>query len=147
MQINLSLCLPRDELSIPVARHICRHALQDLGVGDDCRTDIEIAVTEACANVLKHSGGDDEYEVRVTVADDICIIRVIDTGRGFDSASLAADEDVPGLSDESGRGIFMMKALVDRVKLESKPEVGTVVHLEKRLEFDDDSIVHRLAST
>lgn len=140
MQINLSLCLPRDALTIPVARHICRHALEDLGIDESCRVDIEIALTEACANVLKHSGGDDQYEVRVSVEDDVCVLRVVDTGRGFDSSSLVDAE----ASAESGRGIAMMRALVDRVKLESKPEVGTVVHLEKRLGYDEGSVMHRL---
>lgn len=140
MQINLSLCLPRDAVTIPVARHICRHALDDLGVEEESRYDIEIALTEACANVLKHSGGDDEYEVRLTVDGDVCVLRVVDTGRGFDSANLLTASP----SDESGRGIAMMQALVDRLKLTSKPEEGTVVHLEKTIAYDADSIMHRL---
>ncbi|MDQ1437905.1 MAG: serine/threonine-protein kinase RsbW [Acidimicrobiaceae bacterium] len=143
MQINLSLCLPRDEVTIPVARHICRHALTDLGVDEDCRSDIEIALTEACANVLKHSNSDEEYEIRVTVENDVCIIRVIDTGMGFDAANppLLAQAD-----DESGRGIAMMRALVDQVRLESKPEEGTVVHLEKRLGYAEQSVMRKLAA-
>ena len=140
MQINLTLCLPRDELTIPVARHICRHAMEDLGVDDGCRSDIEIALTEACANVLKHSGGDDEYEVRLSVEDESCVIRVVDTGRGFDSGNLMTAAP----SAESGRGIELMRALVDRVQFESKPEEGTVVHLEKRLAYTEGSVMHRL---
>lgn len=141
MQISLALCLPRDELTVPVARHICRHALEDLGVEEDCRGDIEVALTEACANVLKHSGGEEEYEITVSVEGTVCVIRVIDRGEGFDAAAplAAAAQD-----DESGRGIALMKALVDRVKLESKPEEGTIVHLEKRLEFSEKSILKRL---
>ena len=142
MQISLSLCLPRDEVTIPVARHICRHALEDLGVADDCRADIEVALTEACANVLKHSGGEDEYEIKVSVEGEACVIRVIDTGRGFDAT---VPFDRASADDESGRGIALMQALVDQVKLESKPEEGTVVHLEKRLEYRESSILKRLS--
>ena len=127
-------------MTVPVARHICRHALEDLGVDPECRSAIELALTEACANVLKHSGGEDQYEVRLTVEDDLCILRVVDTGQGFDSSSLMEADP----TDESGRGILMMKALVDRVRLESKAEEGTVVHLEKRLEYHDRSIMSRL---
>ena len=140
MQVNLSLCLPRDEMTIPVARHICRHALQDLGVEAECSSDIEIALTEACANVLKHSGGEEQYEVRLSVEDEVCVIRVVDTGRGFDASSLTVAEP----SDESGRGILLIKALVDSVKFESKPEEGTVVRLEKRLEFTPNSAMKRI---
>lgn len=141
MQISLALLLPRDELTVPVARHICRHALEDLGVAEECRGDIEVALSEACANVLQHSGGEDEYEITVSVDEGVCTIRVVDSGRGFAAAPLdrAADDA------ESGRGIALMKALVDRVKLESKPEDGTIVRLEKRLEFDEASVVKRLS--
>jgi serine/threonine-protein kinase RsbW len=141
VQINLALCLPRDELTVPVARHICRHALNDLGVAADCTSDIEIALTEACANVLKHSGGEDQYEVRLSVDDGLCIIRVVDTGQGFDPSDVIKADP----TDESGRGLALIEALVDRVKFESKPEDGTVVHLEKRLEFEDGSVMRRLS--
>lgn len=127
-------------MTIPVARHICRHALEDLGVAAETSSDIEIALTEACANVLKHSGGDDQYEVRLSVEDEVCVIRVVDTGRGFDASNLQAASP----SDESGRGITLIKALVDSVKFESKPEDGTVVRLEKRLGFTPDSAMKRI---
>jgi serine/threonine-protein kinase RsbW len=142
MQINLSLCLPRDEMTIPVARHICRHALADLGVDEECQDDIELALTEACANVLKHSGGEEQYEVRLSVEPEVCVIRVVDTGHGFDSALVGPPEQM----GESGRGIRLMQALVDRVKFESKPEEGTIVHLEKRLAFPPDAPIAKLSS-
>jgi hypothetical protein len=37
-----------------------------------------------------------------------------------------------------------MRALVDKVRFESKPEAGTIVHLEKNLEFDENSPVRQL---
>lgn len=141
VEINLTLCLPRDVLSVPVARHICGHALREVGVHETCSGDIELALTEACTNVLDHSTADDEYEVVISINDDTCVIRVRDTGRGFDYASL---EGSPiDLAAESGRGIRLMNALVDRVKFSSVPEAGTIVHLEKQLRFDEDSPVRR----
>jgi serine/threonine-protein kinase RsbW len=144
MQITLSLALPRDEHTIPVSRHIVHHALDEVGADKDCIADIALAQTEACTNVVKHSGPGDQYEVRVDIDHEKCVIRVIDTGRGFDSQSLgdgAADD-----SAERGRGIQLMRALVDEVKFVSKPEAGTIVHLEKSLSFTPDSVVNRLSS-
>jgi len=141
VQITLTLALPRDEGTIPVARHIASNAIEEIGVLEDAVHDIAVALTEACTNVLKHSGPGDEYEVSIEVAGDQCIIRVIDTGHGFDSTSLGlADADT---SAEQGRGIQLMRALVDQVKFISKPEAGTVVHLEKALPFEEDSILAR----
>lgn len=141
MQIILALALPRDEQTIPVSRHIAVGAMAEIGVSEDCIGDIAVALTEACTNVLKHSGPGDEFEVSLEVDDDECVIRVVDTGRGFDSQSLGFDH--ADASAEQGRGIELMRALVDQVKFISKPEAGTIVHLEKTLDFEDDSFVRR----
>ncbi|MDQ4026381.1 MAG: ATP-binding protein [Actinomycetota bacterium] len=147
MEIHFSLCLPRDEESVPVVRHICRDALLELGVGTSCVGDVELAVTEACTNVLKHAAGTgDEYEVTVSVAEDDCVIRVIDSGVGFDHETVDR-ETGPGSGSESGRGVFLMAALVDDLRFTSKPEVGTVVHLEKKLQLTEDSVIRRLRKT
>jgi serine/threonine-protein kinase RsbW len=76
--------------------------------------------------------------------DERCVIRIIDTGHGFDGESLG--RTASDLSAERGRGIELMRALVDRVKFESKHEAGTVVHLEKELSFVGGSPVARLVT-
>ena len=141
VEINMGLFLPRDARTVPVARHICREALRELGVRGECVSDIEVALTEACTNVLDHTGDGEQYEVQVTLAEKDCIIRVVDTGPGFDAAAPRTRSD--GTS-ESGRGIELMHALVDRVKFESRPEDGTIVHLEKQLEFVEGAPVTAL---
>lgn len=132
IEINLTLCLPRDTQTVPLVRHLVGAALQEFGVTDECRGDIELALTEACANVVDHSHVDDEYQVRVAVDPDRCQIRVVDTGHGFDFSTLAGEAN---LTDERGRGIQLMRALVDRIRFQSEPEDGTVVHLVKELDF------------
>jgi serine/threonine-protein kinase RsbW len=142
MRISFTLRLPHDELSVPIVRHICRSALLELGVEDPCLGDIELAVTEACTNVLKHAQGNNlQYEVQVEVNEDACEIRVIDAGAGFFSTE--AFSPASG-SAEEGRGLHLMRALVDDLRFVSKPEQGTIVHLAKRLELSDDSILQKL---
>ena len=145
MQITLSLNLPRDEMSIPVARHIVKAALENVGVDEEYVHDVEVALSEACGNVLRHSGPGDEYEVNVELTGRTCTIRVIDTGRGFDFATLVDGET--DLQAERGRGVNLMHALVDRVKFISKPEAGTVVHLEKDLAYADNSLLAKAAKS
>src|SRR5205814_5294225 len=99
--------------------------------------------TEACANVIEHSSdAEDDYEIRVAVNDHFCEIRVIDTGRGFDAETLS--DSAADVSAERGRGIQLMRALVDKVRFESKPEAGTIVHLEKHLDFEESSPLRQL---
>ena len=131
MRVNIVLCLPRDDSTVPMLRHITACALAELGVVPEIIDDVALAVTEACANVVRHSGVDDEYEVRLSLQDAWCEISVVDTGHGFDSTSLGVA--MAASSEERGRGVALMKALVDDVRFESRPEAGTIVHLVKEL--------------
>ncbi|MDX6234583.1 MAG: serine/threonine-protein kinase RsbW [Nocardioidaceae bacterium] len=143
MEIKFTLQLPRDALSIPVVRRVLNSSMRTLGVADDCLTDIEIALTEACTNVLDHANIGDEYEVTAGLDDAGCVIEVIDTGRGFDAEHLGHVEADP--SAEEGRGIQLIRALVDRVHFKSRQESGTIVRLEKELVYNDGSPMRRLA--
>src|SRR4051812_45430605 len=119
--------LPRDSLSVPVARRVLNASMRTLGVAEDCLTDIEIALTEACTNVLDHAADGDEDAAGAGVDDRYCVIEVVDPGRGFDADRLDQAEADP--SAEEGRGIQLIRALVDRVHFRSRPERGMIVHL------------------
>jgi serine/threonine-protein kinase RsbW len=134
MEIGLRIRLPRDRISVPVARHVVRSAIEGIGVTAECADDIEVALSEACTNVLLHTGPGTVYDVRVDLDDECCVLRVMDMGRWFDPGS--PPDDRPAPDAEAGRGLPLMSSLVDRVEFVSKPEIGTVVHLEKRLVYD-----------
>ena len=144
VQLALVVSLPRDSVSIPVSRHIVVDALRELGVAEDCIHDIAVAQSEACTNVVDHSGPGDEYEVKVEIHDHRCVISVVDTGQGFDSAQARRATD---LGSERGRGIHLMRALVDEVHFVSDAESGTAVRLEKSLAFRHDAVFRNEASS
>ena len=152
MKFVFAINLPRDASSIRFARKIVGSTMSQLGIDPDCVYDVEVAVTEACTNVLKHAqGGRDEYEVELTIDPKRASIRIKDTGRGFDTASLAdAHEEAHDLhldlTEEGGRGIMMMRALVDELEFTSQPEAGTIVHLTKTIVLSDDSPLTRFGS-
>jgi serine/threonine-protein kinase RsbW len=143
MEIKLSLALPRDELSVPVVRRVLKASLHALGVELDVIHDIEVALTEAVTNVLDHATQGEEYEVSAGVDGDLCVIEIIDRGGGFDATGLGHHEAHP--SAEEGRGIQLMRALVDKVTFRNVPTVGTVVHLEKRLEWTEQAAIKLLS--
>jgi serine/threonine-protein kinase RsbW len=143
MEITFSLRLPRDAATVPFVRSICGDAMTRLGVRKTCQDDVALAVTEACANVVRHAGGISEYRVAVELSEDWCHIRVMDTGQGIDAAKLS--RTMPDGRDDTGRGLLLMRLLVDRIDFESDPEAGTIVHLRKRLDFEDGSVIHELS--
>jgi serine/threonine-protein kinase RsbW len=142
VEIRYSLRLPRDAVTVPLVRTICRDAMGRLGVTPDCQGDVALALTEACANVVQHADGDNDYEVAIAFLGGDCHIRVIDKGHGIDLRDSGRTETV--LDGENGRGIVLMKLLVDRIAFESAPEDGTVVHLQKRLELREGALLATL---
>ena len=139
MEIKLTLALPRDEISVPVIRTLLKQAMDTLGVQPEVTSDIELALTEACTNVLDHAGDGEEYEVSAGIDGDQCVIEVVDRGNGFESAGQGLADADP--SAEGGRGIQLMRALVDTVTFSSRPTKGSVVHLEKSLRWEDGSVI------
>src|SRR5215470_3683709 len=158
--IRFCLVLPGEALSIPVTRRVLGDTLSRLGLDEDCVADLLLAVTEACTNVLRHAGPGQEYEVVARVDRNRCVLQVLDSGSGFRPARLRAvlaaplrrppvpvpllrvlrdrRNDVDDIA-ESGRGIAIMRACVDDVSLRSQPGKGTVVRLDKRIEWRRDA--------
>ena len=89
-EARFCLMFPRETISVPVMRRMLGNILGRLGVDEEHVSDLLLAVTEACTNVLRHSGPGRGYEVVVLVGRTRCVIEVVDNGRGFDPAALPA---------------------------------------------------------
>ncbi len=125
--MSVQLNLPREVDSVPAVRRLLRCALSILRVDRQAGADLEIALTEACANVVTHAGGVESFEVRLDVAEDRCSIDVVDLGTGFDPVS----GTTPGPTSERGRGLFLIRALGENVRMHSSPRSGSLIHFEK----------------
>jgi serine/threonine-protein kinase RsbW len=130
MQLRMALSLPRDAASVRVIRSILSSAMHALGLDNECRWDLELALTEACTNVVRHAAGADEYEVSVTIDEKVCAIDVVDTGHGYDAAALHA---LPSPTAEQGRGLMLIRALADRMQMVPGSPRGTIMRFEKTL--------------
>lgn len=136
--MKFSLALPREALSVPVIRRVLGDALRGLGVSEDCIGDILVAASEACTNVVRHSGTA-EYEVAGAIDEECCTLRITDHGTGFRSGEPLGD------LAESGRGMGIMRALVDDLTL-TTTQHGVCVAMRKRLTWHDESLLRRLES-
>ncbi|HVE97755.1 MAG TPA: ATP-binding protein [Mycobacteriales bacterium] len=139
MEVTLSLALPRDFQTVPVARRIIDSSMTSVGVTRECVHDVTVALTEACTNVLKHSGPGDEYEVRFALDNEVCSIQICDVGTGFDPATLP-DGDAAH-DAERGRGVQLMRHLVDELRFTSNPDDGSVVTMTKSIEYAEGSLL------
>ncbi|WP_238010779.1 ATP-binding protein [Dactylosporangium sp. AC04546] len=132
MRLQFSLDLPRDAAMVGVTRRTLDGALAGAGVTRDCRDDIQLALTEACGNVVSHASLASQYHIDVTVDADECVIEVTDDGGGFNPGSVRP----AGELSESGRGLQVVAALVERLDVVSVEETGTLVRFSKHLTWD-----------
>ena len=130
----ISLALPVDAHTVPLARHLVAVLLQDLNVTEHTRHEVELALSEACANVVRHAETQADYELQVRVGDNACDIVVSDKGKGFDAGTGRAPST---RGSSSGRGLELMRSLMDDASFRSGSDEGTAVHLHKKLSFDD----------
>jgi anti-sigma regulatory factor (Ser/Thr protein kinase) len=81
--IKFCLAFQREALSIPVMRRVLGDILRTLGVDDDSVSDILLAATEACSNVLRHGGPRATgYAVVVTIGAARCEVEVAEDWGG-----------------------------------------------------------------
>jgi len=96
---------------------------------------VMVALTEAVNNAIMHGNkADPAKDVRVLcdVTPEALQLRVLDQGVGFDPAAVESPLKEENLLRESGRGIFLMRTLMDRVTFSYRPD-GMEVHMTLRL--------------
>jgi serine/threonine-protein kinase RsbW len=131
--IELRQSLPsRVEVISPFAEQLMRFILK-FRSPDGTEADIEMALHEALANAVIHGNGDNSCKsVYVTCRcymDGEVAITVRDEGRGFDPSVLVDPTFRENLLVTHGRGIYIMKTLMDEVSFE---EGGAVVMMRKK---------------
>src|ERR1700756_1173860 len=130
--VELRQSLPSKVAAIsPFTEQLMRFIL-NFRMADGSEIDIEMALLEALANAVIHGNGDDSRKsVYVTCRcymDGELVITVQDEGRGFDSNAVPHPTFPENLLFTNGRGIYLMKTLMDEVFFE---EGGSVVRMRK----------------
>lgn|SRR5690554_2795321 len=104
-------------------------------IQEDFYGNILIAVTEAINNSIQHGNdSDQEKQVSLSVLENTNEIKFVvrDEGKGFAYDKLPDPTAPENIEKESGRGIFLMKALADDVEFEENgSKVVLTFHLEK----------------
>jgi serine phosphatase RsbU (regulator of sigma subunit)/anti-sigma regulatory factor (Ser/Thr protein kinase) len=108
---------------LPGLRRMLGRWLTDIGASEDEHFDLTLAASEAAANAVEHAYGAQHatFRVECRLSGGEVAIRVSDDGRWRTSRPYGR-----------GRGLAIMRALVDSVELD-RGEDGTTVTLRKRL--------------
>jgi serine/threonine-protein kinase RsbW len=96
--------------------------------------EIELAVREAVANAVLHGNGCDPGKkvfLNAAVRPSGLVICVRDEGKGFDPEAVPDPLVSGNLLQESGRGLFLVKAYMDKVIWKPAPQGGMETWLTK----------------
>lgn len=133
----LQLQLPAHARHLALAAGFVRAAARLAGFDEDGTEAIEIAAMEAVENVIDHArvGRDERVTVSVFRDVDDFVLEVRDQGVPWPSRVLNGEvgREMPPIESERGRGLAMMRALMDDVAPLSLPDGTKVLRMVKRL--------------
>ena len=122
--------------NIELVQVVLRDCLERLGMEEDTRHWVDVAVREALANAIKHGNEQNpskQVHVDLAVEGAELVIQVEDEGVGFDPAGLGDPLAPENLLRPNGRGIFYMRSFMDQIQYGSGPGGGTRVTLRKKI--------------
>jgi serine/threonine-protein kinase RsbW len=130
--------IPSDVRLIERVVELIRRECQELDYAQrQIMLNVPVALTEALSNAILRGNHDDpakHVHVRAEVDHVRLVVEVADEGEGFDLDASLIDPTTPGNVDrEDGRGLFLMRKLMDRVE-RIEAAHGSVVRMTLRRE-------------
>lgn len=130
---ELNLVIPAVPASIPTVSEGVHQLLQGKGWSEDELLSVDLALDEALANAIRHGcKNDPTKQVQCVVTTDAkgeVVIVVRDPGPGFDVAAVPDPLAGENLLKPSGRGVFLINQLMDKVDFADR---GREVTMQKR---------------
>ena len=135
---RFTLLVPSSTQNLALIRDFVTSVGLQAGLGDDDVAKLELAVDEACTNVIEHAHRGDlskDVVVRATFDERTLRVEVVDTGEGFDPAKLPQEnlEQMVAKHRSGGLGLRVMKSLMDEVSYEIVPGDTNRLRMVKKL--------------
>jgi serine/threonine-protein kinase RsbW len=130
------ISIPSDPDKIQLVERKTERFATRIGLSEDDIDSLGIAVTEVVSNAIKHGNRGDiskKVHIEFTVEDRCVKVVIRDEGKGFDPDDIANPLDPENLYKDSGRGIFIVKELMDDVGYRFNKK-GTEIILIKKIE-------------
>ena len=124
---------------------VTEHLGRSVGLDDDARHWVSVAIRESVINAIKHGNRNDatkhvhvDLETHSNGQPELSI-RVRDEGEGFEPEEVANPLAPENLLKSSGRGIFLIRSFMENVELRRAPEGGMEIRMSKRAQPDTSS--------
>jgi anti-sigma regulatory factor (Ser/Thr protein kinase) len=133
-----TLSLRADLGDLAAVREFVARIGADLGLDADVIYDLQLAVDEACANVINHGYGGQAGRIDVTVepAEEGVQVVVRDWGGAFDPHVVHTPDVQAPLEERrlGGLGLFLMRKVMDDVSFAFDAERGNTLRMVKRIQ-------------
>jgi anti-anti-sigma factor len=118
--------------NIPLITEFVGEAARAAGLDEDAVFHCQMAVDEACTNVIEHAyGGNGKGDIEITchVSPGKCVISILDTGLPFDPVSIPDRKPTADVDqiEPGGVGLHLMRKLMDEVTFHFSDQGTTLV--------------------
>jgi serine/threonine-protein kinase RsbW len=132
-----ALSLIADLAQLATIRDFVAQTGRELGLDDELIYNLQLAVDEACSNVVNHAYGGSGGLIEITiepVGESLQVI-VRDWGQAFDPSAVPVPDLAAPLEQRSlgGLGLFLMRGIMDRVEFQFDEENGNTLTMVKQL--------------
>ena len=139
---TFQLHVPSSTENLSMIRDFVGGIGQRAGFSESDVAKLELAVDEACANVIEHAYGSDathEVTVKATLDAEAVQIEIVDTGCGFDPRQVQPVnlEELIGKRKSGGLGMRLIQSLMDEVQYHIGPGQKNELRMVKRLKKKD----------
>jgi serine/threonine-protein kinase RsbW len=135
MRLTMDVSMRREAAAANRGRYLLDGLLWLSDVAEECRIELGVLITEACANAAVHADRDGPIEVSVSIDEGTCVLEVGNRGSGMSDDRFAAS--MPGPLAESGRGLPLIAALADSAGFTCPRPGWVVLRITKCLVFVD----------
>jgi serine/threonine-protein kinase RsbW len=130
------LKIPSQTDNLEIIRNFISGIAKKVGFEEEDVNKIELAVDEACTNVIEHAYQHDEsqdIDIAIKIDYQKFTVVVADQGRSFKMEEVEIPDMKSYLAElrVGGLGIYLMKTLMDEVDYRSKPGVKNQVRMVK----------------
>ena len=130
---RVNLELPSVLGSVAIVEETAEALARRAGLDEDAASQIALACREATVNAIVHGNKYDpalKVSVQLELSEEALSVRISDEGSGFDPDKLANPLAEENLLRTSGRGVFLMRAIMDEVHFRQLSP-GTEITLRK----------------
>lgn len=130
------LKIPSQTDNLELIRDFVSGIAKKVGFDEEDTNKIELAIDEACTNVIEHAYQHDEsqdIDIAIKIDYNKFTVVVADRGRSFDMDEVELPDMRSYLAElrVGGLGIYLMRTLMDEVDYRSKPGVKNEVTMVK----------------